>query len=65
MYFCTHEYCGAFFLIFLGGIMESNLEKLLDYARLSLTYKSLVAAMSSIVGARLISSVVCFKLSSP
>ncbi|KAM7540447.1 hypothetical protein Aperf_G00000044175 [Anoplocephala perfoliata] len=39
-----------------GGILESNLEKLLDYARLSLTYKSLVAAMSSIVGARLITS---------
>ncbi|CDS35928.1 syntaxin binding protein 1 [Echinococcus multilocularis] len=45
------------YVITQGGILEANLEKLLDYARLSLTYKSLVAAMSSIMGARLISSV--------
>ncbi|VDO03694.1 unnamed protein product [Rodentolepis nana] len=44
------------FILTQGGIIESNLEKLLDYSRLSLTYKSLVAAMSSIVGARLITS---------
>ncbi|VDL62842.1 unnamed protein product, partial [Hymenolepis diminuta] len=44
------------FILTQGGIIESNLEKLLDYARLSLTYKSLVASMSSIVGARLVTS---------
>ncbi|VDM18245.1 unnamed protein product [Hydatigera taeniaeformis] len=45
------------YIITQGGILEANLEKLLDYARLSLTYKSLVAAMSSIMGARLITSI--------
>eukprot|EP00108_Taenia_solium_P005697 TsM_000885800 transcript=TsM_000885800 gene=TsM_000885800 len=45
------------YIVTQGEILEANLEKLLDYARLSLTYKSLVAAMSSIMGARLISSI--------
>ncbi|KAL5112452.1 Syntaxin-binding protein 1 [Taenia crassiceps] len=45
------------YIITQGEILEANLEKLLDYARLSLTYKALVAAMSSIMGARLISSI--------
>ncbi len=31
---------------------------MLDYARLSVTYKFLVAALSSVLGARLISSIV-------
>ncbi|VDD83117.1 unnamed protein product [Mesocestoides corti] len=44
------------YIISQGGISETNLEKLLDYARLSLTYKTLVAAMSSVIGARLIIS---------
>lgn len=51
--------CQLTYELLSGEILEANLEKLLDYARLSLTYKSLVAAMSSIMGARLISSIVC------
>lgn len=48
------------FILTQGGISESNLDGLLNYARLSLVYKSLIAAMSSVVGARLVFSNVSY-----
>ncbi|VDN16518.1 unnamed protein product [Dibothriocephalus latus] len=48
------------FILSRSGISEAHLDKLLDYARLSLTYKSIIAALSSVLGARLINSSVSF-----
>ncbi|BHF61329.1 Syntaxin-binding protein 1 [Sparganum proliferum] len=44
------------FILSRSGISEAHLDKLLDYARLSLAYKSIIAALSSVLGARLINA---------